>query len=349
MHKGRRYSLYGLGSGQSNSDKQKAELLAQVISADILEGRFDPTLAKYKAGLRSATKTFTTLTELFADWIYALKPSDKTYNQHYSWIHKALLKHRPKLSDFDWIRQEWEHVSATTYNERIGYLRRFGEWLKDEGYLSHNHYRNLKPKPNDRKQVEPFTTDEVRAILTALRNRSLIAAHFYRFLFLTGCRPSEAIGLTWDKVDWNARTITIDSALARSDSGSSTAKARVRKPTKTHDVRVFPISVALEKLLVESNSFQQDTHLKTELVFSNSYGTALDDRNLLKRYWKPTLDQLGITYRQPYAARHTAASMLIENGGTLADAARLLGHKDLKMVASTYGHAMKSLQLPSYD
>ncbi|PZV15840.1 MAG: hypothetical protein DCF22_06585 [Leptolyngbya sp.] len=75
----------------------------------------------------------------------------------------------------------------------------------------------------------------------------------------------------------------------------------------------------------------------------------LDDRNLLKRYWKPTLEKLNIPYRQPYAARHTAASMIIENGGTLADAAKLLGHKDLRMVASTYGHAVKGIQLPSYN
>ncbi|PZV13924.1 MAG: hypothetical protein DCF22_09710 [Leptolyngbya sp.] len=241
MLKGERFSLYGLGSADSNSDKQKAELLARVIESDVLEGRFDSTLGKYKAGLGKATKSLGSITEMFTHWVEALQVSPKTYQQHYHWIYAALLKHNPKIGATEWIYSEWSTVSPSTYNDRIGYMKRFGEWLKDEGYLSHNPYRNLKPKPTNKKQIEPFTPDQVEAILDELYTRSNVAARFYEFMFLTGCRPSEVIGLQWSKVDWLARTITIDSVLARSDTGSSTGQDRVRKSTKTGDVRILPI------------------------------------------------------------------------------------------------------------
>lgn len=344
-----RYSLYGLGNWDSGSDKAKAEALIRVIEGDILEHRFDTTLERYKGGLLKATKSLGTVTEMFAQWVEHLGISEKTYRVHYEPVFSALLKTGCKLGEVKAIEALWGTLKPSSYNGRIGYLRRFGAWLVSEGYLPLNPYRNMKPKHNDAEKMKPFTAEQVKAVIDAIEVRSPMIAAYYEFLFLTGCRPAEAIGLLQGKASIAGESITIDSVLARGDDGSATAVGRVRKETKTGDVRVLPISDQIRRVLIKALEATGKPWDASALVFQNSKGGALDDTNLCDRYWKPALSFCGLPYQRPYVTRHTAASTVLENGGTLADAAKLLGHRDLRMVSTIYGHAIKSVQLPSYS
>ncbi len=346
---GQRYSLYGLGNWDSHSDKAKAESLARLIEADILEKRFDTTLDTYKAGLGKAVKRLGTPVEMFALWMEHLKVSDKNYRTHYEPVLQVLMKQDVRSFHPALIPEYLSHLKPSSYNGRISCLRRFGAWLVSEGYLPLNPYRNLKPKQGETTRVKPFTGEQVQAVLKELYSRNTMVGAYYAFLFLTGCRPAEVIGLLTSKVDNESETITIDSVLARGDDGSATAKGRVRKHTKTGDVRMLPMNRELAICIDNAYAWQIQNGVFSELVFCNSRGEALDDTNLCDRYWKPALIACGIPYQRPYVTRHTAASTVIENGGTLADAAKLLGHRDLRMVSSVYGHAVKGVQLPSYD
>ena len=346
---GQRYSLYGLGDWNSNSDKAKAEALVRSIEADILEKCFDTTLERYKAGLGKAVKRLESPIEMFAKWVEHLKVSDKTFKVHYEPVLNLLIKGSTYSFNCKPVLDYWEHLKPSSYNGRIGYLRRFGKWLVDEGYMPLNPYRSLRPKSGDRATIVPFTGEQVQAVTFELYERNSMIGAYYDFLFLTGCRPAEAIGLLKEKVDTAKGELIIDSVLARGDDGSATAKGRIRKSTKTGDVRVLPLSKRLSLCIVRALGYQQDHRISSELVFCNASGGALDDTNLCDRYWKPVLKACGIPYQRPYVTRHTAASTVIENGGTLADAAKLLGHSDLRMVSSVYGKAVKSIQLPSYE
>ena len=346
---GQRYSLYGLGSHDSHSDKAKAESLARVIESDILEHCFDTTLERYKAGLGKAVKRLESPVEMFALWVEHLKVSDKTFTVHYAPVLNVLISHGSSSFTPKPFEAHWQELKPSSYNGRIGYLRRWGKWLVDEGYLPLNPYRSLKPRKGERSTITPFTAEQVNAVIWELNSRSTMIGAYYRFLFLTGCRPAEAIGLLKSKVDTAKGELVIDSVLARGDDGSATAKGRIRKGTKTGDIRVLPLSKPLSLCIVRALGYQVDNGISSQLVFCNSRGEALDDTNLCDRYWKPALEACGIPYQRPYITRHTAASTVIENGGTLADAAKLLGHSDLRMVSSIYGKAVKGVQLPNYE
>jgi hypothetical protein len=54
--------------------------------------------------------------------------------------------------------------------------------------------------------------------------------------------------------------------------------------------------------------------------------------------WTKLLNQAGITYRKPHALRHTYASLLIQNGESLAYVKGQLGHSSIKITVDTYGH-----------
>jgi integrase len=55
-------------------------------------------------------------------------------------------------------------------------------------------------------------------------------------------------------------------------------------------------------------------------------------------WWTKLLNQAGVTYRKPHALRYTYASLLIQNGESLACVRDRLGHSSIKITVDTYGH-----------
>ena len=118
------------------------------------------------------------------------------------------------------------------------------------------------PKPRYVSDPNPnaFSQEEMEQIIEAFRNDERPGmtyrpyAAFVEFLFRVGCRPSEAIGLTWGNISSDCGTIHFTGALvqicnrrdrrcARIDS-FSTNSATVFNPM-TRPVRLMASAIAL--------------------------------------------------------------------------------------------------------
>ncbi|MCC3409875.1 MAG: tyrosine-type recombinase/integrase [Microcoleus sp. PH2017_10_PVI_O_A] len=177
----------------------------------------------------------------------------------------------------------------------------------------------------DEKSLEldrrAFTKDERDTIIKAFYESERIAtkklAPLFEFYFLTGCRTSEALSLTWSDIDLTRNTIRFSKSL-----GSSTRKV---KETKTGEARLFYFSEnsRLRELLLESKITTVST-----LIFPGSHGrylhiSAVSDAWLgkksskiladgtRKRYYTPgvvtqLVEKGKISgYLSPYHTRHT--------------------------------------------
>ncbi|MEG4485259.1 site-specific integrase [Microcoleus sp. D2_18a_B4] len=119
-----------------------------------------------------------------------------------------------------------------------------------------------KDLENDRRA---FTKEECKIIIKAFYESNSKAVILYapliEFYFLTGCRTSEALPLTWKDIDFERNLIRFSKSL-----GSSTKKV---KETKTGEVRLFYFSEnsRLRELLLKLKS-----ESSSELVFPNKKG-----------------------------------------------------------------------------
>lgn len=193
-----------------------------------------------------------------------------------------------------------------------------------------------------RTQRRPFDDDEITSILKAFKtnqfSRSTTYPHstyypFVKFIFSTGVRNAEAIGLLVKKVNFKKKYVTIDLAFAKTRKGSH-VKARVLKATKNCNSRNLPLTPELVKLLkplCENKS-------PGEFVFVNSRGNAIDDRMFQKRIFKPVLRKLGIEERDLYAIRHTFGTVAMEQHINPLDAAYLMGHTTTRTMIENYLH-----------
>jgi integrase len=99
---------------------------------------------------------------------------------------------------------------------------------------------------------------------------------YVSFLWLTGCRPSEAIALKWENVDLRRKVIIFCEAQVVAG-----GKTVLKQSTKTEARRTFPINEGLESLL------KSIPHQKG-FVFLNDKGNPIN-RAALNVVWKGVL------------------------------------------------------------
>ncbi len=72
-------------------------------------------------------------------------------------------------------------------------------------------------------------------------------------------------------------------------------------------------------------------------MFPNAIGAPMDFSNL-RRTVRDICAKAGVDAISPNEMRHSAATLLIESGTSMQEAADVLGHQDTRMLAKHYRH-----------
>jgi integrase len=149
--------------------------------------------------------------------------------------------------------------------------------------------------------------------------------------FFTGLRPSEALGLTIDRIDFNKKEIIIDRQLSRDNSIVFAAKLKTEA-----SYRVIPLAGELERIIKE--------HLATYgvgpegLLFQNRMGQILRYKDAALTFRKAARKIDMKEGEGMHVLRHTFASTLIRAGVNVKAIQTLMGHSNIKETLDTYGH-----------
>ena len=76
----------------------------------------------------------------------------------------------------------------------------------------------------------------------------------------------------------------------------------------------------------------------SKLIFPSETGGPLEGSNVYNRDFLPCLEAAGIRRVTLHALRHTFASLLIQQGASLAYVKEQLGHSSIQVTVDTYGH-----------
>lgn len=333
-HLGKRYSLTLFPNNKKGV--LQAKKLALEIESDLFKDRFDASLCKYKGidqpqMIQQPTKT---MVEQFEYWVREYKQMDCDRNVDYYHLRNTLRKWGEFDQDTILPRLNKESFGAKTYNNRLGILKNFSKWLVKQGVWLVDPLEEVcrrKVKKVIKPQRAPFTIEEISVILGAFKENKFCSRAsryphsfyypFIYFLFKTGVRPAEAIGLRVGNVETDRKFIAIKEVLARSVGGTND-KARVRKETKNGKERMLPLTEDLLSVIHPLLEGKQSD----ELVFQSFSGKAIDDRMFQRRVFKPILRALEIGNRNLYACRHTFGSRCIDQGISPVMTAFLMGN-----------------------
>ncbi|MBP0037654.1 MAG: tyrosine-type recombinase/integrase [Roseofilum sp. SID1] len=348
------YSLGGLGQFGDRLSTSRAQEICEKIRFDILGGQFDPTLKKYQPNQIVLPKEEPTLYIVWQRYKLARQGQISITTQKRVWrdvdrVLDKLPREACSPNSSSRITPELlKHYSPGTLRRIYDEIQTASNWAFSQNLITDSHWGKLKkelPKPPktgaEKRRKQAFTEDEVACIMAAIGEQRPDCLPFCRFLLLTGCRPEDAIALTWEDVADSG--ITFDKAYSR----------RTLKPTKNEKVRQFPMTDQLAQVLEQQGQILQrkGVALKpSQLVFPGQQGGYLNLDNFTSRAWRPVVKQLvtdGLIsqYLPTYSLRNTSASFYLRKGVDPSTIAYLFETSE-RMLERHYFSPNSDIQLP---
>ncbi|MBE9035133.1 tyrosine-type recombinase/integrase [aff. Roholtiella sp. LEGE 12411] len=361
-----RYVMTGLDASDYNR-KQMQKLVA-LMNEEIATGSFDCTLERYKREIEGynrpqltivkPTAPQTDLGQLWAAYCQYMQPqlATTTYRRDYARKYTNHIAALPikDLNQSVAIRNHLLATLSTNAAKRVlTYLSACCKWAVASGLVKDNPFtgmsEDIKLPKHDNDAIDPFSKQEMDSIITAFEQHKPHYAPFVKFLFWTGCRTGEAIGLTWGHINPECTQITF--------SESYDSALNIRKTTKTGKARKFPCNTKLRALLL---SIKPPNTLPDTPVFLAPKGGMVNNTKFSTQIWKggkqgdnnyhgvmqKLIEEGAIDrYRCPYNTRHTFITLMLAEGLTVSAVAKLVGNSPAIILAHYAGNTHR-IELP---
>lgn len=328
------------GFADTPANRKLAQLKAAQIEQDIIYERLDTTLEKYKpkSALATATPVWQKpeLDELWDKYSQFKKPqiSPSTYAKDFTRHRNHIAKLPTRSLDHATVIRDYLLLTLTPNAAKrcLTQLKACCNWAREEGLIEDNPFALMKiqvPKGAAAEQeVNPFTKEE-RDLIISTFARDCYYSHYtpyVRFLFFTGCRPSEAVALRWKHV--THKVIQFREAAVASVEGLV-----VKDGLKTQKKRDFPLTPEVKAILDE---VRLEEVTQESLVFTSPRGKLINHHNFANRAWKSILAKCEVSYRKSYQTRHTFISLCVEANINSTAIGRWTG-TSAKMIDNHYG------------
>jgi integrase len=165
-----------------------------------------------------------------------------------------------------------------------------------------------------------------------------------------GLRQGEALGLSWEDIDFQSRRLLVRHGLQRIDGELRLVEPKTRQSRRT----IAMPGVVIDALTHHKAKQTQERLLAgrrwrdTGLVFTSTIGTPIEVGNLRRSFWK-LLDRAGLPRMRFHDLRHSCASLLLVQGVPARVVMETLGHSNISITMDTNTHVLPELQRQAAD
>ncbi len=231
------------------------------------------------------------------------------------------------FKDYLFLAQTELNLKQNTFYKDLAIFKKYLNIAINKGLIYENPAKNLKVKRFPGKR-EYLTETELKKLLDLYENGQLDenkqnVLQYFLFSCFTGLRYSDIKTLKWTHLK---KELVNDNEIYFIEKEQEKTKDRVLIPLSDLAKKLLP-----QKTLQKANVFN---------VFTNQY-----TNRALKSIMKLAGIEKKITF---HSARHTYATLLINNNVNLSVVQKLVGHKDLK-TTQIYAKILKNSLLQSVE
>ena len=221
------------------------------------------------------------------------------------------------------------------------------------GYIKRNAAELCTTPKLEKKEISPLTDAQIKEFVDLCAGEDY--GRIYKLILFTGLREGEALGLTWDCVDFKAGTLKIKQQLQRQGETDELVPLKNSKPRYLtaptfvmqllKDERVHQ----LEQRLAAGElwqGWQNAEEMKTALVFLRDDGSNITAAALYQRY-KHLAEKIGKPESRVHDLRHTFAVLSLQNGDNVKTVQDNLGHATAAFTLDVYGHVSDKMKVDS--
>lgn len=170
---------------------------------------------------------------------------------------------------------------------------------------------------------------------------------------ILGVRRSEALGIKWDRVDFNEGTITIAHTVTQPTINGKKVPVKRDLTKNKSSYRTLPMPLILQEFLKELKEKQEEN----KKIFGNCYknienyvcvndeGKLISPDSFTKGFPR-FLKENNLSKIRVHDLRHTIGSLLIQNGSSLREVQEWLGHSNVQ-TTEIYTHLDASTKIHS--
>lgn len=230
-------------------------------------------------------------------------------------------------------------VGMRTREKAFRLLKKDVEVARSRGHLRCDPFHGITPPRSRRTNIDPYTADEMHAILKAAKGDRLEA--FWWLALGTGMRLGEMAAIS-------PRCVDLKSGVLRVERTAKYSKKRVvlKAPKTERSRRTIELpSKVLAMLKSHAARTMKAGKAGGEFFFPDRDGGMLRSENILRRSWWPILKKANVPVRKIHQTRHTYATVQLLAGVPVHVVSAVLGHASPSITLDIYSHYVKSHQV----